>query len=350
MSGQSAQSIQTLSEFLLHAGTDFQLFDLGRGVHPLDTQQFLEMESGMRPCPRPRQQHAWFGIVFWSGKPVKHHYIWFLKFPVDERGLLVMAARNHFLQIIVDVLGSSPENEKQDTLPDNPYSFVPVQSQMAQFNALTRNMLGLPAAPGTDKVAQYVKAPAVSDWRELSVQAIADYATTLTSDDAVTAVITNLSLFQQDFVKTLMESCEPVDLAPTLKQAIAVYCQETLIENPVTGLAALRALASETADKTVTALLKDLLNGEQADIHLLSVIAGRHYAQLDETLLVRFFENAAAMDDKENRQGAVFGGFFSDLVQLPVLRLQVLTLLRTDTCSEKLKLAFGRLFNQAQKQ
>ena len=350
MANPSAQSIQTLSEFLLHAGTNFQLFDLGRGVHAMDTQMFLDLENGMLPCPRPRQQHAWFAIVFWSGKPVKQHYVWFVKFPVDERGLLVVAARNHFLQIIVDALGSSLSEDGQDELPDNPYSFVPPQSQMANFNALTRRLLHLPDSVGTDKVEQYVKAPAISDWRELSVQAVADFAVKLEAPTLAKTVADNLKLYQQDFLKTLFESAEPVALDNALNNAIADFCQVRIDSEPAVGLAALRALSSETPEPQTKTLLANLLAKDSADIHLLSVIAGRLYSQLDESLLVAFFERAAFIDDKEAMQGQLFAGFFSDLVQLPVLRLQVLGMLRSPDRSESLAVAFGRLFNQTQKQ
>ena len=350
MANPSAQSIQTLSEFLLHAGTDFQLFDLGRGVHAVETQQFLDMENGMLPCPRPRQKHAWFAIVFWSGKPVKQHYVWFVKFPIDERGLLVAAARNHFLQIIVDALGNSLSEEGQDELPDNPYSFVPPQSQMAVFNALTRRMLNLPDRAGSEKVEQYVKAPAISDWRELSVQAVADFAVKLAAPELAQVVCANLALYQQDFTKTLLESAEPISLPDPLRTTIADFCRERIDSEPVLGLAALRALAGDEPDPIAKSLITDLLTKDNADIHLLSVVAGRLYGQLDDTALVLFFERAAHIDDQQNRQGQLFAGFFADLVQLPILRLHVLTLLRSPDRSEILAAAFGRLFNQTQKQ
>ncbi|HBI76406.1 MAG TPA: DUF3549 domain-containing protein, partial [Alteromonas macleodii] len=51
---------------LLHAGTEYQVFDLGRRLEPTDSQTFLEIENGSAYAPYPRQQHAWFGIVFWN--------------------------------------------------------------------------------------------------------------------------------------------------------------------------------------------------------------------------------------------------------------------------------------------
>ena len=55
-------SIDTISEFLLHAGTDYRVFDMARGIRPLDSQSFLEIENGTVPAPYPRQQHIWFGV------------------------------------------------------------------------------------------------------------------------------------------------------------------------------------------------------------------------------------------------------------------------------------------------
>lgn len=347
-SSQPQHNIQTLSEFLLHAGTNFQLFDLGRGVYPMDTQTFLDVENGLLPCPRPRQQHAWFGIVFWSGKPVTHHYIWFVKFPVDERGLLVVASRNHFLQIIVDAIGLSLSDEKQETLPDNPYSFVPPQSQMAQFSAMSKALLDLPVSDVTEKVALYSKAPAISDWRDLSVQAVADFALRLHEDSPAIEVKENLHLFHHDFSKTLFEACESVQLSPVLKQACVAACIEHFSEQPALSLAALRAIATEQQDDIVTNLLDTLLKDYALDINFLSVIAGRHYANLSEHHLLHFFTQAARLDDELNMAGKLFGGFFADLVQLPALRNKVLSILRSPDRSDALAKAFGRLFSQTQ--
>ena len=52
----SANSINSISEFLLHAGTEYQVFDLGRRLEPTDSQTFLEIENGSAYAPYPRQQ------------------------------------------------------------------------------------------------------------------------------------------------------------------------------------------------------------------------------------------------------------------------------------------------------
>ena len=69
---------------------------------------------------------------------------------------------------------------------------------------------------------------------------------------------------------------------------------------------------------------------------------------MEPLLLSAFLEQAANVDEKEGHKGALFAGFFSDLVQVPKLRRQVLTL-----CIPKqpqiLSNAFQQLFAQARK-
>ncbi len=68
MAHMTAQTIDTISEFMLHAGTDYRVYDMGRGIESMDSQKFIELEKNQLPAPCPRTGHAWFGIVFWNKK------------------------------------------------------------------------------------------------------------------------------------------------------------------------------------------------------------------------------------------------------------------------------------------
>ena len=72
-------SINTLTEFLTQADTQFQLFDLGRQVRPLPSDLFVRIEQQQEPYPWPLQQHAWLGVHFFQPTESRH-YLWFLKF------------------------------------------------------------------------------------------------------------------------------------------------------------------------------------------------------------------------------------------------------------------------------
>ena len=79
------QRIASISEFLLQAGTEYRVFDFGRGIRPLAEQQFLDIENGELPAPFPRQQHMWLGIVYWN----KQHQLWLIGISV---GMLISIA------------------------------------------------------------------------------------------------------------------------------------------------------------------------------------------------------------------------------------------------------------------
>ncbi|WP_414830059.1 DUF3549 family protein [Alteromonas sp. H39] len=341
----SAASIESISEFLLHAGTNFRVLDLGRGLDELDTQTFLEIEGAQMPAPKPRQQHAWFAIVFWNTQAATQHYIWFLKLPLDERGLVVSASRNHFLQIIIDALGSSlaDDTENAQTLPDNPYSFVPPQRLMAQTNAKIKQMLSLPASSGFDLAKNYIQAPGVQDWQQIPVQGIADLAYQLDGELGDT-VADRFSALAPAFRDALMESCEVVPVSESLFRAFesVLYTPDGL------NLSALRGLALPVRDTRVCSVIDDVLQYDGLDIDTLSVLAARHFTQLDAQRIKLFFEQAARVDEVTRMQGALFQGFFADLVQVPALRSQVLGVLRDDARSSRLSSAIGALFSQTQ--
>ena len=152
--------ISSISEFLLEAGTEYRVIDMGRTFHLLPEQTFLEIENGKIATQYPRQQYFWCGILFWNKKLSEQHYIWFLKFPLDENGKVVNAHRDQFLGIIVEALGAQfVESEKQHQLPDNPYQFTPSQQQIADFNATAKFLLNVEKTEQHRAAEQYLTSP-----------------------------------------------------------------------------------------------------------------------------------------------------------------------------------------------
>ena len=97
-------TINTLTEFLTQADTQFQLFDMGRQVRPLASDAFERIEQQQEPYPWPLQQHAWLGVHFFQPAESRH-YLWFLKFALDERGLLIGSGPKLFMDQVVETLG-----------------------------------------------------------------------------------------------------------------------------------------------------------------------------------------------------------------------------------------------------
>ncbi|MCW8107533.1 DUF3549 family protein [Alteromonas ponticola] len=343
----SPADINSISEFLLHAGTNFQVFDMGRGVQPIPTQTFLNWESASEVVPRPRQQHAWFGIVFWQGEASQSHFIWFVKLPIDERGLIICAARNHFLQIVVEALGESLANNNQAfELPDNPYVFKPAQLLMAQFGALCRKTLNLPASEDTKKAVYYFQQKASVNWQDLSVQGIADSCLRLNEYKLEPIICKHFDSYPNPVKKALLESLENTLLNDGLFGVVKTELDKS---DPETFHAALQALHSETASPRLQQVISQVMQNEDVlNMDTLSILAARHYTQFTPALVQRFLTLCAQFDQQENYDGALFAGFFSDLVQLPALRTSVLSLLRSPERCEILSQAIGRLFSQTQ--
>lgn len=351
-SAMSEQTIQTISEFLLHGNANYVLIDMGRDLQEIDSQTFLDIENGILPLPRPRQQHGWFGIVFWHGNIKQQHYIWFLKLPTDEQGLLIQASRNHFLQIIVDALGSSVIEgaQKQDKLPDNPYTFVPSQSQMAQFSALVKQKLSIDSGSSVKAAMDFFKAPTVVDWRQLSYQNLADCATQCDDANIADVVFSNLIQWPKDVALPFLNACESVQLCDEVLAKLISAARALPQDAEDMRLAYMRAVAlPHHHPLTYSYLHARLLENDNFSLDELSVFAGRHYTQMDTPLLLAFFEKVAETDSNGQYQWALFKGFFSDLGQIPALREQVLGLLRSPDRSELLSKAIGSLFNAGDK-
>lgn len=125
-------AINTLTEFLTQAGTQFQLFDMGRQVRPLASDTFVRIEQQQEPYPWPLQQHAWLGVHFFQPSESRH-YLWFLKFALDERGLLMSNGPKLFMDQVVETLGykltGDLDEEKAQRLADNPYTFRPAEAK-----------------------------------------------------------------------------------------------------------------------------------------------------------------------------------------------------------------------------
>ncbi|WJG08545.1 DUF3549 family protein [Aliiglaciecola sp. LCG003] len=335
--------ISSISEFLLHAGTDYRVFDMGRTIRELPSQLFLNIENASVKPQFPRAQHTWFGIVFWDKTRSSQQYIWFVKLPIDEQGLVVTAARNHFLQIIVDALGSQLENAEKSNgqLPDNPYTFVPNQQQLADFNSISRRTLKLDYSQYYQAALDYLKAPLVIDWQTLSLQGIADLAANVAEPEINELVLKQFALLPQTVQFTLLISFENQPLNPAITQQIEKFIDSNSTD-AVAWQHGLRALSQTQGDSTKRMLEMALAAQVCNDHNTLEVIAGRLWQPLSENnKLMNFMHKVAEADPTHS----LFEAIFRDLVQLPDSRDAMLAMLRSTDKSPALTHAVGSLFS-----
>lgn len=336
-------TINTISEFLLQAGTDYRVFDMARGIRPLKSQFFLEIENASVSAPYPRQQHAWFGILFFNKQMSNERYIWFVKLPLDEKGLVISAARQQFLQIVVEALGQTldKQNNPNNQLPENPFTFVPNQQQLADFNSIGRVELDIPLSNHLDMVKQYLTTPEQHDWRAIPLQGIADFTASLQHAPLKQLMLRQFLTLEPDMQYALCTSLENHPIDEDISTLLVNWYQQD-IQDEKRLHSVLRGLCQSQTKTAVHSLLHSVLNSANGQTSaVLMLIAARHWQYLKGSTIIPIYIELLA-----NCEGDVFIGLYSDLVQIPEIREVMLEVLRWPEKSPQLTQAIGQLFGQ----
>lgn len=346
------QSIDTLSDFLAVAGdnheakTEYRIYDLSRRVQPIAAADFQAIERGERPFPAPRQQQAWLGFVLWSSVRDSDPYIWFVKLPLDERGLFDHAARQHFLSIIVEALGSdptlAPTAEQEQRLQQNPYIFVPEEARRAAFHAQVSADLQQPTSIHYEDALAWLQGQKpFEDWENLGVQGIHDALTRNISDSQLQQQIQkNLLTWPVPIQQALMEAMEHQTLPATLAQNLLAQLNSSLPASAQIVL--IRSLASQShtpaMHKAIGRLLRDLPKQETDKLDLLFSLGARCWPALTDTNNLERYMTAAASANSD-----IFISIFRDLVMLPELRGLLLRLFGSNDLNPELQHALTQL-------
>lgn len=346
-----SDTIRTLWQFLDATQTHYRVFDLGRRIVKIPQQQFIDFEEARIAYPQPLQQHAWLGIVGQNRKNREEHFVWFLRFRLDEQGKLIQAARDDFLESLLTTVGGNiaaqSEEELQDLMSESPHGFKPKQENMASFHAKALKSLGLPPSRYFAHARDYFAGkPGWDQWAFVGLQGIADMAARWDEDDheaILTAAIPHLP--DEPFVALchcLEHEAYGVKLAEAIAERIDALWQQA--DTPM-GLVAsgLRALSHCKASGLRQGLLDRLLADERAsNIDLLAAIAARCWEDLkeDEARRRRYVEAVAEAGEPEQ----VFTPIMADLMFLPGMRELLLKNLRDPGRSEALSRAVEVMF------
>ncbi|MFB2641566.1 DUF3549 family protein [Shewanella bicestrii] len=334
--------ITTLSQFLTTAKTQFQVYELGRRVQHIDMLAFHQIESLVTPYPYPIQGHAQFAIVFWNES--QQHFIWFLKLPLDEQGLLSPAPRSQFIEMVLTALGQDPTqpltDEQQDRLANNPFSFKPSQEKLAVFNALVRKQLGLSASIQYEFAVQYLSGQiAASKWQHIGLQGLSDVCVRLGELDHEQQL---LASFDNSAIEVQIALCQCLEHLH-LTEALANKLYAKFVAAPPEYQAYyLRALASHT--ELSQQALAHLQQTERLEANELISIAGRNWTVLKQELSRSIYLEALARQPQ-----AFFNQIFADIVAIPSLRNHLLGELRNPNRSVQLSQAIGGLFKATSK-
>ncbi len=101
------------------------------------------------------------GDLGWNHESKEEHFIWFLKFPLDETGTLIGSARDSFLHGLLETLGSNIQAAREggeftDAMGESPFGFKPKESMMAGFHAKALKTLGQPPSRFYDHARDYL--------------------------------------------------------------------------------------------------------------------------------------------------------------------------------------------------
>ncbi len=344
---------QTLSEFLQQIGAQVQFYDMGRRLVEIPAADMLAIERQQQAYPQPFLRSASLGVVFYDEDgdgANSDQQIWFLKFPLDEQGLLQQAARDDFLRRLVAQMAEQAlakhdpgtTQNPPDMPEDNPHGFTPREDRMACFHAKVAKRLGQPASQFYAHAVDYFTGSnGFEQWRFVGLQGIADVAARLDEDDNLTTLVKAIPQLPITPFAALCSCLENEAIAPALSVALSARIAAALQETDThiaanTVAATLRGLSYGNDQQTLTIALRSVLASDSGrNVEVLATIAGRAWQCLDQDDIRHAFLYNLALCDAG--QGA-FDNIMADLMFMPGLRQPLLNELHslrdTDNCTQ----------------
>jgi hypothetical protein len=346
--------LDTLSDLMRQADIQFVVFDLGRRIRRISPQLFIRIEHGDEPYPYPFKQHAWIGLVGWPKDNKKEHFIWFVKLPLDELGLLDPVSRDELVQYLIKQIEKKlilnthePNSQQQGALP---HGFTPGEESMAVFHSKVSNLLGHAASKHYQHARNYLLGKQGYDqWAFLTVQGLADVTSQINEDNNQTLLINALKEIPEipfSLICRLLEH-EAIndDIANTIIQRIESESENGANEyKPDELVAGIRGISYMQSIEKRQAFLARVLKGCSADnIEVLAAIAGRCWNDLKNPTLSKLFLEALA---KNNQGQHGFENLLVDLLVFPGLRKPIMSALRSPERSAELATAIGYFFTR----
>ncbi|KFA96420.1 MULTISPECIES: DUF3549 family protein [Vibrio] len=329
-------TIHTLSDLLVNSGCEYHIYDISRRVQRIDNDQFANVEQASQPYPYPIQRQAQFAIAYWNAE--KQPWIWFLKFNLDERGLLSQADVGQFLKFVMEAMGSrlskEMSEEQQQKLANNPFTFKPKDDKLAVFHSVLRAELALPTSQYYTHAQEYFAGKLGWDnWQTVGLQGITDIAARLSTDDNSRLVRTSLRHIANEPRYALLGALEHIALPAKLSDTLFELAQkeaETEYADLFLLSAYVRALSGGKPEQLESLITTILASATLSHQEILIAIAGRSWLPLTTPALAEQFLIRLAQTGNQT----LFNQLFADLVMMPSLRLVLLPLLHSSPSPE----------------
>ena len=344
--------MQSLNDFLQQAGFNYVVYDMGRRMVRLTPQQFNQFENATTAYPTPLQQHAWLGLIGWQKDDKTRHFIWFIKFPLDELGKINPLARDGLLHYLVEQLSQqlliSDNATSADIEPTAlPHGFTPREESMAIFHAKAARHLDQPPSRFYEHAREYLSGSQGYDqWAFVGMQGLADIVVRPDQHDNQKLLLQALPHLPTQPFGQLCRFLEHETISSQLAETIINRARdEREPDNARDNLViALRAIAGCTEHNLRQAFIRETLSGEHAkDIEVLAAISGRCWGDLKNDELCRLYlENLANNNSDQNG----FTHLLMDLLMIPGMREPVMQGLRDPDRSNELAQAMSQFFSQ----
>jgi hypothetical protein len=317
---------------------------MGRRITKIDRKQMLEVEQAKTRYPLPYQQQMWSGWLFWDEARGDDPLIWFLRFPLDEQGLLNQAARDAFLQHLLERVGqrlNASENEALDqSLADSPYTFRPRDDRLAIFHAKAACAWQREPSRFYPHAREYLRGEVGFDqWAFVGIQGLADVAARWREDDNEALLIDAIGKLPVEPFAAICGCLENERISGALAKAL--IARADVDENVDAATAALRGVSNSSAEQLRQAFMDKLLDGAFAtNPVVLAAMVGRAWGDLlDPQRLYNFLQRLAV-----NSAGQpVFNELVTDLLFIPGQREVVLSVFRDQRRSTELAQAIGTM-------
>jgi len=346
-------TVLTLGHFLQQTGSEAHYFDLGRRVAEIPPATMSAFEQVEIPYPQPFLRAAWLGVLFrHEGEHPAEAAptIWFLRFPLDEQGKLIQAARDDFLSRLLeaaDVSNAALDNALDNVLDDNPHGFAPRPERMAVFHAKAAKQLGQSPSQYHAHALDYFRGTlGFEQWSFVGLQGIADVAARLDENDNTSVLARAIPRLPATPFAALCNCLENEAIDAALGRALAARIAAGLAErDPAVVAAGIRGLSHGMDRAAVAATVGQVLESALGShVEVLAGIAGRAWEILEDAALrSRFLERLAECEAGQR----AFDNILADLLFLPTLRDSLRETLRAPNHSPRIKAAIDAFLQRA---
>lgn len=341
----------SISALLNQSGASYRIFDMGRRISKLTSDQFEKLEQGLIPYPSPYLHHAWLALMLWNPKQTDQNVVWFLKFPLDEQGFLVQAVRDDFLnrllQNISQMLNQTSLDDSNDALKDNPFSFTPDQEKMAMFHSMANKLTNAGASHFYSGAKAYLGGEmGWENWSGVGYQGIADLVTRLDEDNNSAYLINAIPHLPTEPLVALCSCLEHASPNHRIATALQNRLESAINDAQASSLIAalLRGLSNIHNDVMVKEAIEAVLASTHAgNAEILTAIATRCHTSLQHPDLLSLYLEKLAVSEAGQ---AGFSRILADLMFIPVMRILILQAFRNPQRSDALTTAVGHMFGK----